>query len=106
TGLVLDGGFAFAQRRDQQNVADAAALAGAYAYGNNGGSTTAATTAAQSIATANGYTNGTGGAVVSVSFDAAGGAGRHITVTITKPHQNYFAGVVGMSTWSVSTTAQ
>lgn len=105
TGLVIDGGFAFVQRRAEQNVADAAALAAAYAYGNNAGSTTAATAAAQAQAATNGYRDGTAGVVVSVTFDAAGGAGRHITVAITKPHQNYFAGIVGMPTWSVSTTA-
>src|SRR5258706_15204852 len=105
TGLVIDGGFTFVQRRDQQNVADAAALAAAYAYGNNGSSTTAATTAATTQTAANGYTDGSGGVVVTVSFDAAGGAGRHITVSIAKPHRNYFAGIVGMSSWTVSTTA-
>ena len=31
-GLVLDGGSAFAQRRDQQSAADLAALAGANDY--------------------------------------------------------------------------
>ena len=33
-GLVLDGGSTFAQRRDQQNGADLAAVAGANAYLN------------------------------------------------------------------------
>jgi Flp pilus assembly protein TadG len=105
TGLVLDGGFTFVQRRDQQNVADAAAMAGAYAYGSSSNNTTTATTVAQSVAAANGYTHGTGGITVDVGFDAPGGAGRHITVTISAPHRNYFAGIVGMSTWTVSTTA-
>ena len=117
TGLVLDGGFAFVQRRDQQNVADAAALAAAYAYGwgtlptdcpATGAETAAeaaAKASAQSIASANGYVNGSGGVTVATSFNTACGAGRRITVSITKPHQNYFAGIVGMSTWSVSTTA-
>jgi hypothetical protein len=31
--------------------------------------------------------------------------GVQVTVTITAPHPNNFAGVVGMSTWNVSTTA-
>ena len=34
TGLVIDGGLTIVQRRDQQNVADAAAMAGAYAFVN------------------------------------------------------------------------
>src|SRR4051794_13084268 len=57
TGLVLDGGSTFVQRRDQQNVADAAALAAAYAYATTG-STASASTAAQMIATDNGFANG------------------------------------------------
>jgi Flp pilus assembly protein TadG len=105
-GLVLDGGFTFVQRRDQQNVADAAALAAAYAYGNSStASTAAAAAAAQSMAAANGYANGTDGVVVDVTWDAPGGAGRHFTVSVTKPHRNYFAGIVGMNAWTVSTTA-
>src|SRR5260221_3885032 len=86
TGLVLDGGFTFVQRRDQQNVADAAALAAAYAYGNNGSSTTAATTAALTQTAANGDTNGTRGVVVTVTLDAARGARPHITVRNGQPH--------------------
>ena len=35
TGLVIDGGMTMVQRRDQQNVADAAAMAGAYDFANN-----------------------------------------------------------------------
>src|SRR3954453_9668566 len=70
TGLVLDGGSTFVQRRDQQNVADAAALAAAYSYATTG-STSAATAAAQSIATANGYASGAQGTTVSVT-NAAG----------------------------------
>ena len=37
TGLVLDGGSAFVQRRNMQNVADNAAMSAAYAYGMDGG---------------------------------------------------------------------
>jgi hypothetical protein len=104
-GLVLDGGFTFVQRRDQQNAADTAAIASAYAYGQNSNSTTAATSAALSEAAANGYVDSVGGVSVVVTFNAAGGAGREISVSISKPHRNYFAGIVGMTTWNVSTTA-
>ena len=41
-GLVLDGGSAFAQRRDEQNVADLAAVAGADAYLTSAGDKIAA----------------------------------------------------------------
>jgi hypothetical protein len=104
TGLVLDGGDTFVRRRDQQNVADAAAMAAGYSYamtGNTGGSSAAA----WSTSASNGYTNGANGVTVSVSADAAGGPGRHLTVTVTKPHQNTFSGVLGLSSWNVTTTA-
>lgn len=103
TGLVIDGGMTFVQRRDQQNTADAAAMAGAYAYVNAG--TSAVTDAALAAAVANGVTVGVDGAVVTVSMAAGAGGGQDVTVTITKPHHNYFAGIMGFSTWDVSTTA-
>jgi Flp pilus assembly protein TadG len=104
TGLVLDGGSAFVQRRDLQNVADAAAMSAGYAYSLDG-STGSATSAARGTAAANGVVHGIGGATVDVTWDAAGGAGRHFTVNVSKPHANNFAGIVGMPTWQVSTTA-
>jgi hypothetical protein len=105
TGLVLDGGSTFVQRRDMQNVADSAAMTAGYAYAN-GGDAAAVTAAARSTAASNGYVDGTGGVSVTVSDVATpGGAGRNLTVTITKPHNNNFAGVVGMSSWQVTTTA-
>ena len=105
TGLVLDGGDTFVRRRDQQNVADHAAMAAGYAYGMSNGSAAAAASAAWSTSASNGYTNLADGVSVSVSLDAAGGGARHITVAITKPHQNHFAGIVGLSSWNVTTTA-
>jgi Flp pilus assembly protein TadG len=108
-GLVLDGGGSFAQRRNQQNVADFAALAGAAAYintvGDSATKTAAADTAARGNATANGYTSGANpGEVVDVAV-ADVGVAVTVTVTVTKPHTNNFAGLVGMPTWGVSATA-
>ena len=103
TGLVIDGGMTFVQKREQQNVADAAALAAAYAYVNSGNEADAAP-AARAAATANGYTAGTDGVTVSVSTSIVGGAIR-ATVSVTKPHRNYFSGIVGFSSWPVTTTA-
>ena len=65
-GLVLDGGSVFAQRRDEQTVADLAAMAGATAYLNATGTPTRRSTATRkasrtSVATANGYIEGTTG---------------------------------------------
>ncbi|HTH05407.1 MAG TPA: Tad domain-containing protein, partial [Ilumatobacteraceae bacterium] len=103
TGLVIDGGMTFVQKREQQNVVDAAALAAAYAYVNSGNEADAAP-AARAAATANGYTAGTDGVTVSVSTSIVGGAIR-ATVSVTKPHRNYFSGIVGFSSWPVTTTA-
>ena len=95
-GLIIDGGDTFLQRRDQQNVADAAAMAAGYAYVNG----TDETAAAQAVAAANGYTNGVDSAVVTVTIGTDS-----VTVDVTKPHRNYFAGVMGFASWGVSATA-
>jgi Putative Flp pilus-assembly TadE/G-like len=103
TGLVLDGGSTFVQRRDQQNVADAAAMAAGYAYATTG-STSSASTAGQTIAGANGYTSGAGGVSVTVT-NSAGAPGWYFTAVVSKPHQNNFTGLIGMPTWGVTTQA-
>jgi hypothetical protein len=103
TGLVIDGGATFVQRREQQNVADSAAMAGAYAYLMGGGDSGAAISAAQSVAATNGYPNGTDGTAVTVSVTP--GTPTLVTVSVSKPHRNYFSGIVGMGSWGVSTTA-
>jgi len=103
TGLVLDGGSTFVQRRDQQNVADAAALAAAYSYATTG-STSAATSAAQAIATANNYATGANGTTIAVT-NAAGNPGWTFTVNVSRPHDNSFSGLLGMPSWNVTTTA-
>ena len=95
-GLVIDGGFAFAQRRAEQNAADLGAFAGANAL-LNGANPTAA---ARAAAAANGYNHGTGGVTVNVGVTST-----TVKVDITAPHANYFAGVVGQPTWPVSVTA-
>ena len=96
-GLVVDGGATYGQRRSQQNAADMAALAGATTE-INGGSSAAVHADAQAVAAAN-FANA--GSVVTVDDSVIG----FVTVNITAPHQNYFAGVVGQSTWQVSVTA-
>lgn len=96
-GLVIDGGFAFAQRRAEQNAADLAAFAGANALLNGQD----ATAAALAAAAANDYTHGTGGVVVTVTVGP-----KTVQVDIGAPHQNYFAGVIpGQGTWQVGVTA-
>jgi Flp pilus assembly protein TadG len=108
-GLVIDGGSAFAQRRDEQNVADLAAVAGATAYLNTTGDDTAKTAAAdaaaRAIAADNGYaTDATTGTTVDVVVDAYGPYA-NVRVGVIAQHRNNFAGVLGMPTWTVATEA-
>ena len=110
-GLILDGGDTFAQRRDQQNGADLAAMAGANAYINSyathqsvATATADAIAAARAVATRNGYTNATDGATVGVSVNLLG-HGAEVRVDLSAPHNNTFSRVVGFNTWTVSTDA-
>jgi Flp pilus assembly protein TadG len=101
-GLVLDGGSTFAQRRSQQNASDAAALAAADTFLLTT-SETQATAAARTAAAANGFTDGASGTTVSVSYNYSSGV--VVTVGITASHPNAFTPVVGISSWTVSTTS-
>ncbi len=108
-GLVLDGGSAFAQRREEQNGADLASLAGANAYmnatGNATAKTTAAVAAARAAATRNGYTHGANGVTVNVTVTLLA-SGANVQVDINKPHPNSFSRVIpGQGSWDVSVTA-
>jgi Flp pilus assembly protein TadG len=102
-GLVLDGGSAFAQRRDEQNASDLAALAGANAYLTSTGNKTAdAIAAATAVALKNGYaTDAASGQVVDVVV-TPNSTGAAVTVTVTKPHANNFSTIMGMSEWGVT----
>jgi Flp pilus assembly protein TadG len=102
TGLALDGGATFSQRRDQQTAADLAALAGAndYLINNNDDQAIARAT---TVAASNGFTTGVDDTIVTVSIDTANGV--EVTVGIEKPHRNSFLALVGMPQWQVSTSA-
>ena len=104
TGLVIDGGMTFTQRRDQQNVADAAAMAGAYAFANTSNAG-AAVTQGMNTAAANGYTHGVDGTLVNVQVSVSNGLAT-VTANVTKPHRNYFSGIVGFGSWDVSASAR
>lgn len=95
-GLVIDSGFAYAQRRAEQNAADLAALAGANALLNSRDATAEALATAQK----NDYAHGVNGVTVDVTVGA-----KTVQVDITAPHSNYFSGVVGQGSWNVSVTA-
>ena len=101
-GLVLDGGSTYAQRRGQQNAADLAALAGAneYLLSND---QVAAETVARSVAAQNGFVHDPAAdKTVTVDFQDND---TEMVVEVSSPHRNNFTGVVGMTSWQVSTTA-
>ena len=106
-GLILDGGAAFAHRRDEQTASDLAALAGANAFLVNYDQPltrdAAAVAAALESARLNGYEHGVGGVTVDVAIDTTAGA--QVTVDIDAPHENTFAKIVGMNSWQIATTA-
>jgi Flp pilus assembly protein TadG len=106
-GLILDGGAAFAHRRDEQTATDLAALAGANAFLVNYDQpltrNDAAVNAARESARLNGYEHGVGGVTVDVAVDTTAGA--RVTVDIDAPHENTFAKIVGMNSWQIATTA-
>ena len=107
-GVVLDGGAAYAMRRQEQSVADLSAMAGATAFLNTPGlwpaKNAAADAAARSIATQNGFTDGVKDAKVIVRI-ANTFAASNVTVDLTGVHTNNFAAILGMPTWDVSVTA-
>lgn len=101
-GLALDGGSAFAHRRDQQNATDLAALAAANDYLVNQ-TQDVATTRARTVAASNGFTHGVDGTTVDVAFDTSNGI--KAIVSIASVHHNSIVGIVGMPTWAIGTTA-
>ena len=102
TGLSVDVGGAYAQRRDQQTSADLASLAAANDYLINGDDTLAISRA-RTVTAANGFTHGVAGTTVDVSIDTSNGV--EVTVGIDAVHGNAFLAVVGMPSWPVSTSA-
>jgi Flp pilus assembly protein TadG len=110
TGLVLDGGGAFAQRRTQQNVADLAAFAAATAFANSSGGYGAKDAAGQQrafeVAATNGYPDGPNNTrvLVTSNINLSNGA-QSYHVTVLRPHQNNFAGLLGQPTWDVGASA-
>ena len=92
-GAVIDIGNAYLQRQDTQNVADAAALAGAAAI-----PTGTYQTAAQQMAAK----NDVAGDGVTVDFNNTD----TVTVTVTRAAPTFFLRVFGMSSIPVSATAK
>ena len=96
TGLAVDGGNAYADRRRAQNAADSAAVAGALGRINN----EAWVDRMLAVAAANGYDNDGRTNAVEVHSPPVSGAYagniEYIQVRITSHIRTYFAPVVGM----------
>ncbi len=102
-GLVIDGGAAFAFRRDAQNAADMAAMAGANNWLTNH-DTILAVAAARSVAASNGFSARDRRRDRGLSPSTPGN-GTTVKVDITAPHRNYFSAIIGQPSWTVGTTA-
>ena len=108
--LAFDAGIMFVERRDEQNAADAAAIAGArYLTGLSGSAKSDAEAAARGIATDNGFTNGDGDVLVDVNIPPIHGSHRglqgYIEVEIANRRPSVFASVMGILNWDVSARA-
>ena len=128
TGLVIDGGMAFLNRREAQNIADLAALAGtkvvadhytdggrsggdvygaiAGSVSGNGciaGGSTSCTWSAEYVQPTNGGGETPVGAVVNGGPVPAGAQG--VKVTVTRLPGTFFLRVIGQDSWEVITAA-
>lgn len=104
--LAFDGGLMLLEKRDQQNAADAAALAGArFLPGNHAD----AVATAEDIAATNGFTDGIGDQTVEVHHPPLSGpnAGDHgyIEVLIGSEKPSLFAGIWGIFSHEVGARA-
>lgn len=98
TGLAIDGGNAFSDRRQAQNAADAAALAAAMAKANNDAGFA---NVGYARAASNDYQDDALHDVTVVSPPTSGfyaGNSEYVQVTITSTVETYFAPIVGVNT--------
>ena len=104
--LAFDGGMMILERRDQQNAADAAAMAGARYVTTDHAK---ARSVAASVATDNGFTNGNGMEVVKVNVPPATGKfatwPNAIQVESANTRPSILGAVRGFINWPVSASA-
>lgn len=105
--LAFDTGMLLLEKRDQQNAADAAALAGARYLVT--GPAQDPKVVARAIATENGFTTGVDNEVVEVFVPPTSGQFRNvpgfIEVKIRSTRQSIFGGVLGVIGWNVGARA-
>jgi len=108
-GFAIDFGYLQYQQRQQQTAADAAAIAGAQALitNNTCPDNSAALSAAETDASANGFTNGVNGVSITAQTPASGPFSSDncaVQATITSPHLTWFSKVFGFK-GTMTTTA-
>jgi hypothetical protein len=102
-GLAVDLGYVQYQQRQLQSAADAAAVAGVFALINNDqcADQSAAQTAAYNDSSANGFTNGSNGVVITVSNPPASGPyttdNCAVQVNVAAPLYSHFATLFNFS---------
>jgi hypothetical protein len=111
-GLLIDGGMAWANRRQAQAAADTAALAAAQAAAQGAGDLVSA---AQDIASANGFPKNytdcgghprTDGFVINGPFfKPAPDTNTYVEAIVTRPMKTTFSAVVGQGCWMVGARA-
>ena len=104
--LAFDAGSMMLERRDQQNAADAAAIAAARYASTD---VSKAVDVAIAVATANGFTDGVNSQTVDVHIPPTSGPftgqAHHIEVEIGSSRPSLFAGIVGVASWPVAARA-
>ena len=104
-GLGVDVGFLRYQKQQMQKAADAGAIAGASTLIYNG----KYKAAAQADSSANGFTNGSNGIVVTVNMPPASGPNQSkigfVEVIVSQPQPTFFMRVGGFTSMPVSARA-
>ena len=104
-GLAVDAGLLWTTKRHMQTATDAAAIAAATSFRNNG----SYASAGSDLASLNGFTHGSNGVAVTVNSPPVKGAYASVTnyveVIISQPMPLYFMRILGLSSALVSTRA-
>jgi len=100
--MAVDVGYLLETQRGLQAATDASMMAGLASLSSDSSASgqTTATTLARSFATANGYTDGVGGATVTPTVTSTS-----FTLAITSSQTTFFAGIFGLHTKTLHATA-
>jgi Putative Flp pilus-assembly TadE/G-like len=104
--LAFDAGAMMLERRDQQNAADAAAIAAARYVGDD---IDKARSVAADVAAANGFVHGVNAQTVAVNIPPTTGPNqgksKYVEVHIGSSRPSLFAGIVGVASWPIAARA-